>query len=312
MGCLAAKNYDPAALVSSKSVASLLAMTALDTTNLRNTFTAPANGTVLVEMRSAYKGSTAAPQVLLGVLDGSTVRGRQAPIVGGELSQAAAAYAKTIAASFLVGGLTPGNSYSLDAAYGVELAQAGGFIGYGGPDNATANDAIGGFYFAVFDTPNLLYGTLYDPATAATKSVAAALAMTALDTTNLRAQFTTPASGPGSSFVLVRSVMTLLLGSAAAAFPCIQGGIENHTGGAVVARQTMVAGRSSQSTVAATDRGMWQMEFVVPVSPSTAYDWDLAYGVDRLTATTDIKYGGPNNTTAGDAWGGISFEVWGV
>jgi hypothetical protein len=42
--------YDPAAAVT-KATSAALAMTAFDTTNLRVTFTAPANGKVLVRIR---------------------------------------------------------------------------------------------------------------------------------------------------------------------------------------------------------------------------------------------------------------------
>ena len=37
---------------------------------------------------------------------------------------------------------------------------------------------------------------------------------------------------------------------------------------------------------------------------------DAAYGVETLVASTGIKYGGPNNTTANDAFGGFAFEAW--
>lgn len=312
MGCLAAKLYDPAGAVD-KATSALLAMTAFDTANLRNAIVAPANGIVLVKMRVPFTGATTSPTVLLGILEGATVRGRQQPISGGELSQAVATDAKALEASFLVNGLTPGNSYNLDAAYGVETVVASSVLRYGGPNDTTVGNAGGGFAFEVYDTPNLLFGKLYDPAAAVTKALTALLALTAIDTVNLRAQFTTPASGPGSAFVLVRSVMPAALAGASALRPVVMGGILNHvTPFAVVARQLMVFGRNQNAAAAATDTGMYQMEMVVPVTPSTTYDWDLAYGVEKILASTNIKYGGPNNTTANDAWGGISFEVWAV
>jgi hypothetical protein len=50
MALLAGVAYDPAAAVT-KATSAALAMTAFDTTNLRVTFTAPANGKVLVRIR---------------------------------------------------------------------------------------------------------------------------------------------------------------------------------------------------------------------------------------------------------------------
>ncbi len=57
MALLASVNYDPATAVSAATSA-LLAMTALDTTNLRLTFTTPSNGFVLVRMRCVVVGAT--------------------------------------------------------------------------------------------------------------------------------------------------------------------------------------------------------------------------------------------------------------
>lgn len=311
MACLAAKLYDPGT-AADKATSTLLAMTALDTTNLRNTITGPQNGTVLAKLRLPYTGATTAPAVLLGVMDGAAVKGRQTPVSGGELSQASATDLKALEASFLITGLTAGTSYNLDAAYAVQAVVASSVLRIGGPNNTTAGDAGGGAAFEIYDTKNLLYGTMYDPGTAVTKSLASLLALTAIDTTNLRAQFTTPGSGLGSSFVLVRSVMPASFANAAATAPSVMGGIMNHSGGAVVARQIMARYRNSNAGGAATDRAGFQMEMVVAVTPNTAFDWDLAYGVEKITASCDIHYGGPNDATGADAWGGISFEVWAV
>ena len=38
--------------------------------------------------------------------------------------------------------------------------------------------------------------------------------------------------------------------------------------------------------------------------------WDAAYGVETAVAATGLKYGGPNNATANDAFGALIFEVW--
>src|SRR4051812_10557025 len=119
MALLAGTNYDPAAAVA-KSTASLLAMTAFDTTNLRLTFTAPANGIVLVRIRCQDMDQNQSPSILLGVLDGATVKGRQRPV--GALNGTAVSTTRiTQEALFTVGGLTPGNSYTWDAAYAVQV-----------------------------------------------------------------------------------------------------------------------------------------------------------------------------------------------
>lgn len=149
MACLGAVNYDPAAAVS-KSTASAIAMTAFDTTNARITFTAPASGKVLVRLKCNLSGATTMPQVLLGVLEGSTVRMRQVPIA----ALPGTALATTNVPLEVVGvisGLTPGNSYTYDAAYGVETAVASTNIHYGGPNDTTANNAWGGLVFEVWE-----------------------------------------------------------------------------------------------------------------------------------------------------------------
>jgi hypothetical protein len=150
MALLAGTLYDPAVSVS-KATTAALAMTAIDTTNLRLTFTAPANGAVLVRLVGTLHGATTFPQILLGVLDGSTVRGRVAPqaVLGGT---AVATTMVNVEALFVVTGLTPSTSYTWDAAYGVETLVASTGLKYGGPNNSTANDAFGGFVFEVWNT----------------------------------------------------------------------------------------------------------------------------------------------------------------
>lgn len=147
----------------------------------------------------------------------------------------------------------------------------------------------------------LLAGTLYDPTTAVTKATTAALAMTALDTTNLRLTFTVPANGR----VLVRLEGGALHG--ATTFPQILLGVMNGS--------TVVGRKAPQSTLngaaAATSFLVPSVAFVVTgLTPAASLSWDAAYGVETLVASTGYKYGGPNNTTANDAFGGVSFEVW--
>ena len=142
--------YDPAAAVT-KACTAALAMTALDTTNLRATFNAPANGTVLVRLQGTITGAATFPQILLGVMSGATVVERMAPkaVVGGT---ALATTMMDVEALFLVTGLTPAAAQTWDAAYGVEFAVASSNLRYGGPNNTTASDAFGGFVFEVWST----------------------------------------------------------------------------------------------------------------------------------------------------------------
>ena len=148
MSLLGAASYDPAVAVVEATTAAL-AMTPLDTANLRVTFTAPASGRVLVRLQGTLHGATTFPQVLLGVMNGTAVAGRVAPRVtlGGTAVATTFAVAEGL---FVVSGLTAGNSYTWDAAYGVETAVAATGLKYGGPDDATANNAFGAFLFEIW------------------------------------------------------------------------------------------------------------------------------------------------------------------
>lgn len=148
MNLLAGKLYDPAVSVS-KATTALLAMTALDTTNLRLAFTVPPSGIVRVRLVGVLHGATTYPQIVLGVLEGATVRGRMAPMTGG--GNLAATSMQQCEAIFVVTGLTPGASLNWDAAYGVETVVAATGLKYGGPNNTTANDNFGGFAFEIWD-----------------------------------------------------------------------------------------------------------------------------------------------------------------
>lgn len=148
MNLLGAKLYDPAAAVS-KATSALLAMTAIDTANLRIAFTIPAHGMVRVRLKACLHGATTFPTVLLGVMNGAAVVGRVAPTQS--LGNTAVATAMVgVEADFIVTGLAPG-AVNWDAAYGVETVVAATGMKYGGPNNTTANDAFGGFCFEVWD-----------------------------------------------------------------------------------------------------------------------------------------------------------------
>lgn len=299
MACLGSVLYDPGTLAT-KSAASLLAMTAFDTTNARITFTAPANGIVLARIRVAGKGAATEPALLLGILDGATVRGRQVPIVN-RLNLSGSSQLIQHEAAFLVTGLTPGNSYTWDAAYGVELAVASKLLGWGGPDDATTNNAYGALSYEIWDTANLLAGTMYDPGTAASASTASLAALTALDTTNLRLGFTVPASGR----VLVR-LRCPHYGNATN-FPSVHFGVLE----GATARGRQCVYNFSSGTESTANLAVCQSEFVVGgLTPAANLTWDAAYAVEVVLASTQLAWGGPNNTTASDAYGGFAYEVW--
>lgn len=148
MACLGSKVYDPAVAVT-KSTAAALAMTAIDTTNLRIAFTVPASGRVLIRLAGSVHGAATFPSILLGVLEGATVICRLDPL--GALKNTAVATAMVRhEASCVIEGLTPAQAKTWDAAYGVETLVAATGIKYGGPNDATANNAFGAFIFEVW------------------------------------------------------------------------------------------------------------------------------------------------------------------
>ena len=169
MNLLGAILYDPSTAVT-KATSSLLAMTAFDTTNLRIAFTIPAHGKVRVRMACVQHGGAGGATVLLGVMDGSTVRGRVAAI---PLQPTSTNTHGVYQADFVISGLTPG-AVNWDAAYGVETVLASSAMKYGGPDNTTGNDAFGGFVFELWDpqphpvgiAPGAIGGYLTAPTTA--------------------------------------------------------------------------------------------------------------------------------------------------
>ncbi len=304
MSLLAAAHYDPAT-AASVATSSLLAMTAIDTTNLRVTFTTPSsNGTaVLVRMRGSFTGGTDVPEILLGVLDGSTVKARIAPRVGRGGSSAASQI--PFEASVIITGLSNNTSYTWDAAYGVEFAVASSLIKYGGPDDTTVNNAWGGFGFEVWSAETLLGGKHYDPSTVANQSLAAAQVMTALDTTNLRLTFTTGASGN----VLIR-LRGVAHGTTATAGGTLLFGVLD--GSSIIARaRPQTNWTITGSTPIATAHLVQETKVVIAgLTPSHSYTWDAALGIETAATSGNLSWGGPNNTSQDDAYGGFTYEVW--
>jgi hypothetical protein len=86
---------------------------------------------------------------MLGVLNGAAIVGRVAPAQNLGNTAVATALVK-VEADFIATGLTPG-AMNCDAAYGVETLVAATGLKYGGPNNATANDAFGAFCFEAWD-----------------------------------------------------------------------------------------------------------------------------------------------------------------
>lgn len=297
---LAGKHYDPGTAVA-KSTASLLAMTAFDTTNLRLSFVVPANGCVLVRLRCQAMDQNQSPSILLGILEGSTVKARQRPV--GALSGAAVSTTRIPQeALFVVSGLTPGANLTWDAAYAVQVVLSSTNIRYGGPNNTTTNDAYGGFVFEIYEAPNILSAINYDPGTAVSKATSSLLALTALDTTNLRAVFTVPDSGK----VLVR-LRGSTVGSSSYA-QILLGVLESST---VKGRGVCAGGLAT--AVGTTMPITVEAEFIVDgLTPGASLTWDAAYGVEVVVASTNLKYGGPDNNSGNNAWGAFLFEIWAI
>ena len=296
MSLLAGVNYDPAS-AATQATTSLLAMTAMDTTNLRLTFTAPANGKVLVRIRGTITGATTMPTILFGLLNGASVVARRCPI-GGINGTAVASTQITQEALFTVTGLS--GSQTWDCSYAVQVLLAATAIRYGGPNNTTTNDAWGGIQFEVWEANGLLGSVLYDPAVAVSASTASLLAMTALDTTNLRITFTAPASGS----VLVRLGGVL---HGATTFPQILLGVLD---GSTVRARTAPLGALKTTALATSQLAVEGQALVTGLTPGNSYTWDAAYGVEVVVASTGLKYGGPNNASGNNAFGGFLFEVW--
>lgn len=151
---------------------------------------------------------------------------------------------------------------------------------------------------------SLLWGTCYDPASSVSKPTTAALAMTAMDTANLRASFNAPANGS----VLVRMQGTLHGGTATPWFPVVLLGVLD---GSTVKGRNLPAGLPVGIVGSATMPLTVESQFLVTgLTPGAACVWDAAYGVEGIVAGSGLKYGGPNDTTVNNAFGGFVFECW--
>lgn len=176
MNLLGAKNYDPGSAVT-KATSSLLAMTAFDTTNLRLTVTVPAHGFLRFKIACAHYGpgggaSGKVASIFLGVLTSTgTIVFRAVPF---STPNTADVVNKStgVFVDVVVGGLSAGST-AFDAAYAVQVVQGSAALKYGGPDDATGNDAWGGFCFEIYDpqplptaAPGAVGGLITAPTTA--------------------------------------------------------------------------------------------------------------------------------------------------
>jgi hypothetical protein len=308
MGLLARRLYNPAAVVS-KATDTVLDMVELDTANLRNNFVMPANGLVMVKLKGVVTGATTFPGIKLGIRDTGVNLLRMTPMGASMQAQATTLMAQECSA--VISGIA-GTTYNWDATYGVENVVASTNLKYGGPNDASGADAYGGFLFEIWEATNCLASVVYDTSTATTKSTTTLKALTAFDTTNMRANFTTRASGPGSTQVWVRG-HTQFHGSATAGaylFGLLSGAsvVQDALGQNIMVaptKATPVAGSASTAEPL-------EVSFVVDgLTPSTNYTWDFAYNVQVAASAGGLKTGGPGDTTANNMFGCSLMEVWG-
>ena len=147
---------------------------------------------------------------------------------------------------------------------------------------------------------NLLAGVLYDPSTAATGTTTTAKAITAFDATNLRLQFTVPSHG------MARIHIATMLGGAAT-FPTVLLAVLSGTG--IVCRCTPAQTLGNTAVTSAALAVIGDL-LVTGLTAGETKTWDAAYGVELPVVATGFQWGGPNNTTADDAFGGFLYEVW--
>ncbi len=148
---------------------------------------------------------------------------------------------------------------------------------------------------------NLLGAVNYDPVGGAVSKVTTSLlAMTAFDTTNLRIAFTVPAHG------IVTVKMTCIHHGSTTTAQVFLGCLEGSTlrGRAPVTSNLL-------GTAVATTRTKLDASFTLTGLTPGAVNWDAAYGVEIVSSSNGaIKYGGPNDTTTDNAFGGFNFEIW--
>lgn len=149
MNLLGCKLYDPAVAVS-KATTTATNLIAVDTGNLRITATVPSHGYLRARLGVAVTGAVDTPQILLGVLLGtSNVLGRVTPqYYPGTL----AAIKNDQAVGDFVAFTTFTGAQTFDAAYAIQVPVAASAMKYGGPNTTgTGTNAWGGFQFELWD-----------------------------------------------------------------------------------------------------------------------------------------------------------------
>lgn len=133
-GLLARTSYDPSTLAT--YTPSYTALTAIDTTNLAVTFTAPSSGAVLVVLEAVVTGES--QTMYLGVTDSAGQVGHHGAVSYDSSSTNSLQMRQTF--STLVAGLTPGDSYTYYFAAetnGGNIYAGGGSITSGGKGPAS-------------------------------------------------------------------------------------------------------------------------------------------------------------------------------
>jgi hypothetical protein len=148
---------------------------------------------------------------------------------------------------------------------------------------------------------NLLGAANYDPVGGAVSKVTTSLiAMTAFDTTNLRISFTVPSHG------MVHVRMSCVHHGSTTIAQVLLGCLETATLRGRAAPSPMILG-----TAIAAALVKLEVAFTITGLTPGAVSWDAAYGVETAaSAGGAIKYGGANNTSGNDAFGGFNFEIW--
>ncbi len=297
MNLLGSAAYDPAAAVS-KATSSLLALTAVDTTNLRLAITVPAHGKVLFRMACTVTGATTLPTILLGVLNGATVVKRQAPQVftGTEnvLSQDA-----TYKAEFIATGLTPG-AMNVDAAYAVQVVVAATNIKFGGPNDTTGNDAWGAFIFEAWDpqplptaTPGAAGGVFIAGTNAAT-SITTGLTAHIIGTVDTLTTYTGNTPQTGDSFARIGALGAGLTGITGVTLAASQPGVTI----------PIVTTVTNQLTAAAIATAHWQDTTAGDFTVAASIGKSVMNGVALGTGLTINGYTG-NTVQTGDSFARI-------
>ena len=147
---------------------------------------------------------------------------------------------------------------------------------------------------------NLLAAANYDPTGGAvTKATTGLQAMTAFDTTNLRLAFTVPSHG------MVHVRMSCVHHGATTIAQLFLGCLESAT-----LRGRAVPTPNLLGTSIAAALVKLEVAFTITGLTPGAVNWDAAYGVETVANAGGIKYGGANNTSGNDAFGGFNFEIW--